>query len=405
MYKQISLNVFNLSCIIILTLLILLFSSCSDDTSISIATPTSVPTFGTDTVQKMEQVMDKYMENLHIPGVVVGVWVPGQGTWIKAKGKGNISTGQDLKYDDRFRIGSITKTFTVTVLLQLVDEGKINLDDTLDKYISSVPNGKNITIRELCNMSAGLYNYTDDPDFVEVYQTEPLHKWMPQELVNIAISHDPYFPPGEMYHYSNTNTILVGMIIEKITGNTLDAEVRNRIITPLGLRNTSFDTTPYMTGQYSHGYIDPNNDGNLMDVTEADPSCAWSAGAIVSTLDDMYIWAKAVAEGNLLSEKTQKERLTWGGQPMDPNWGKAMSYGKDGITDLPKADTQFKYCLGIFYFGNFLGHNGQIRGYNGSMYYLPSKKSVFIVFSNNGKGADAIFQEISKIVLPDDVSW
>jgi D-alanyl-D-alanine carboxypeptidase len=379
MYNQTLIG--RLTCITIIFFIFISNCSVSDGSS---SVPAQTPTFSPDIQKKMEQVIDENMASLKIPGVIVGVWVPGQGTWIKAKGKADISTGRDIKPSDKVRLASITKTFTITVLLQLVDEGKISLDDTMDKYISNVPNSDNITIRELCNMTSGLYNYNEDPGFDEIYINEPLHKWTPQELVNIALSHEPYFEPGKGYYYSNTNTLLIGMIIEQLTGNKLEMEIQNRIITPLGLKNTTFATTPDISGEYSHGYVDPNEDGHLLDFTERDPSCAWSAGAIVSNLDDLYIWAGAVAEGTLLTQKTQQERLTWSGQTSNP---------------------LFKYCLGIYYVGNFLGHNGEIRGYNNCMYYLPSRKATFIVFSNNGTGADKIFQELSKIVLPDDVSW
>ncbi|MEQ8224727.1 MAG: serine hydrolase domain-containing protein [Candidatus Eremiobacterota bacterium] len=377
MYKQTVPAI--LICIIFFTFI----SNCSAGEGSS-SVPVQTQEFSADIQQKMEHVIDENMASLNIPGVIAGVWIPGQGNWIKARGKADISTGRDIKYTDKVRLASITKTFTITVLLQLVDEGKISLDDTLNKYISFLPDSDEITIRELCNMTSGLYNYNEDPDFDKIYTEEPLHKWTPEEIVNIAISHEPYFAPGKGYYYSNTNTVLIGMIIEKLTCNKLETEVQNRIITPLGLKNTTFATTSDISGEYSHGYVDLNDDGHLSDVTLLDPSCAWSAGAIVSNLDDLYIWAGALAEGELLSEKTQQERLTWSGQTSSP---------------------LLKYCLGIYYVGNFLGHNGEIRGYNNCMYYLPSKKATFIVFSNNGTGADKIFQELSKIVLPDDVSW
>ncbi len=167
-------------------------SNCSaGDGSSSV--PPQAPAFSVDIQHKMEQVIDENMTSLNIPGVIAGVWIPGQGTWIKAKGKADISTGRDIKPSDKVRLASITKTFTITVLLQLVNGGKISLDDTLNKYISCVPNSDNITIRELCNMTSGLYNYNEDPGFDEIYTTEPLYKWTPEEIINIAISHDPFY--------------------------------------------------------------------------------------------------------------------------------------------------------------------------------------------------------------------
>ena len=137
-----------------------------------------------------------------------------------------------------FRIGSITKTFTGTVILQLVDEGKLRLDDPIAKYQPEVPNGANITIRQLLQMTSGLFNYTDDPAWNQALDANRQRVWSPQELVAIALAHPPYFAPGTDFHYSNTNTVLLGLIIEQITGNNVADEFARRIFTPLGMRET-----------------------------------------------------------------------------------------------------------------------------------------------------------------------
>lgn len=143
MYKQ------TVPAIIICIIFFTFISNCHAGEGSSSA-QAQTPAFSIDIQQKMEQVIDENMTSLNIPGVIAGVWIPGQGTWIKARGKADISTGRDIKYTDKVRLASITKTFTITVLLQLVDEGKISLDDTLNKYISFVPDSDKITIRELC---------------------------------------------------------------------------------------------------------------------------------------------------------------------------------------------------------------------------------------------------------------
>ena len=340
--------------------------------------------------KNLDEMTSKVMEKYKIPGMVVLVCVPGEGTWVKAKGESDIKTGQPMKPDDKFRIGSNTKTFTTTLILQLVDDGLLSLDDNLEKYISGVPNGDRITIRQLCNNTSGLFEYGEDNDLVNTLAAEPRKKWTPRELVDVAISHEPYFPPGEGYHYSNTNFILQGMIIEKITGNTLADEYQARIFDELSLDNTSFPDTPEMTGDYSHGYgYEQEGDEELGEFTEyLDPSIHWAAGAIISNLDDLKVWAKALAEGELISDAMQKERLTW--------------------IDLPGEEGLTRYGLGIFYLGGLIGHNGQTPGYECSVFYLPKKDATIIVLLNSVAEQSADLQltmAIAEEVFPDEVSW
>jgi D-alanyl-D-alanine carboxypeptidase len=338
----------------------------------------------------LDELTSKVMDMYNVPGMIVGVWVPGEGTWVKAKGEKDIKTGQTMELYDKFRIGSNTKTFTTTLVLQLVDEGLLSLDDKLDEYVDGVPGGDRITVRQLCNNTSGLFEYGDDEGLVNTLAAEPRKKWTPRELVDVAISHEPYFPPGEGWHYSNTNFILQGMIIEKVTGNKLAEEYQTRIFDELRLNNTSFPDTPEMTGNYSHGYgLEQEGDEELTDFTEyLDPSIHWAAGAIISNLDDLKVWAKALAGGELISNAMHKEQLTWVDIP-----------GTEGIT---------KYGLGIFNIGGLIGHNGQTPGYQSSVFYLPKKEATIIVLLNNVTEQSLDLQvtmAIAEEVFPDDVSW
>lgn len=318
-----------------------------------------------------------------IPGIIVGIWEPGRKPWVQATGKAEVETDTDIRSADKVRIASITKTFVATVILQLVDEGRLSLDDKLDQFVPVVPNSDDITIRELCNMSSGVYNITDDPGFMHDYFNEPLKKWTPQEIIDIVIAHEPAFPPGAEGKYCDTNYILLGMIIEQVTGKTVEEEIQTRIIEPLGLTNTSFPTKPAMTGEYSHGYMDDHEPGELKDATLIDPSCCWAAGAMISNLYDLRIWAKALAEGDLLSETTQQERLNW------------ISIGGHA-----------QYGLGILNLNGLIGHNGTILGYNSVMFYIPSKGATVIVLANKcnedgNQPAAEICVTIARTLYPD----
>src|SRR5919201_1753444 len=272
------------------------------------------PAFSPAIQRQFQQALDQTVANPTVPGAIVGIWVPGRGTWIGTAGLADRATKRPMQVQDYTRIGSMTKTFIGTLVLQLVGEGKLGLDDPIQRWAPRVPNAQHITVRELLNMSSGLYNYGEDKQgwvrqaFAPTGQALA-RQWTPQQLVQVAIAHKPYFPPGKGFHYSNTNTILLGMIIEQITGQPVEKMLRTRILQPLGLTHTVFPTTAAMPSPHLHGYSAEG--GPLTEVnTTANMSWGWTAGNMISTLGDVHTWAQAVATGRLLSPALQKQRLT-----------------------------------------------------------------------------------------------
>ena len=168
---------------------------------------------GLTTKKQIELTLDKTMNAYNIPGAVVGIMVPGKEDLVIRKGLADIETGGSVQTVDKFRIGSISKTFTATVILQLADEGLLSLDDTLDKYVTGIPDAGKITVRQLCNNTSGLANYGQSREVISTIEKEPHRVWTPGELVDIAISMGPHLPPGEGWHYSNTNFILFSIDI------------------------------------------------------------------------------------------------------------------------------------------------------------------------------------------------
>ena len=140
--------------------------------------------------------------------------------------------------NDHGRVGSVTKTMTATIILQLVQEGRLALDDPVSKYVASVPDGDNITIAQLLDMRSGLYSYTDDPEWAAGQRCRTQRVWTPQELLDIAFAHPADFAPGSNWHYTNTNYILLGMIMEQLTGQTASELFEQRLFTPLGMDDT-----------------------------------------------------------------------------------------------------------------------------------------------------------------------
>jgi D-alanyl-D-alanine carboxypeptidase len=340
---------------------------------ISCSTGTSVrPTFSRDVQDKLNRAVDATMAEFGVPGAIIGVWVPGQGEWIACKGTADRGTGAVPTVDDHVRIASLTKTFTATVILQLADEKRLKLTDTLDMYDLgvTVPNRDKITIRNLLNMTSGLFNYTNDADFWPKFLADPTAAWTPKQLAEISITHGAVAPPGieppgKGYDYNNTNYVLLGMIIEKITGNTAGAEIKSRIIDKLGLRNTSFPTTAEMPLPFMHGYMpDAVNGGDtggpaVKDISVESPTPFFTAGGMVSDLTDLKAWLQALASGTLLSPEMHNEQLTFA----SPNTS--------------------RYGLGVMNGGRLIGHSGEITGYNSSAYtQTGGNGATIIVFIN-----------------------
>ena len=211
---------------------------------------------------------------------------------------------------NRFRVGSITKSFIATVVLQLVGEGKLSLDDTVDRWLPGViPNGKTITLRQLLGHRSGLYDYLSDPRVLKPYLAGNFgYTWTPPQLIAVSAAHKPLFAPGTEYPYSNTNYILLGLIVEKATGNPVAAELKRRIFAPLRLRVTSLDTSPRMRPPFAHGYLVHGKEPQ--DVTAVSPSYAWTAGALVSSADDLARFYRALLGGRLLEPALLKAMET-----------------------------------------------------------------------------------------------
>ncbi|GAA0656246.1 serine hydrolase domain-containing protein [Streptomyces malaysiensis subsp. malaysiensis] len=262
------------------------------------------------------------------PGVI-GLIRNGDSTEYVHAGVGNISTKTDADPKAKFRIASNTKTFTATVLLQLEGEGKLSLDDSVAKWLPDAVNangydGSKITIRELLNHTSSLPDYAADAQLSGAYynNTDPDKAWAPQQLVNIALrQHAPQSAPGEKFGYANTNYVLAGMVIKAVTGNEPGDEIQKRIIEPLNLNDTKFATDSSISGNYLHGYSYSFLFG-MRDVTTSNVQIFSTAGAIVSTLDDMATFQRALMTGKLLAPEQLKELKT------------TVPESSDGSTDI-----------------------------------------------------------------------
>ncbi|WP_345592160.1 serine hydrolase domain-containing protein [Streptomyces marokkonensis] len=258
-----------------------------------------------------------------VPGVTAAAR-DGHRPWSEAVGAGDLRTGEPRSERDRYRVGSITKTFVATVLLQLEAEGRLSLDDTVDTWLPGVVEGNGndggrITLRQLLNHTSGLYDYTADEEFGRAHFTEDgffEHRYdtvTPRELVEIATAHEPDFAPGTDWNYSNTNYILAGMVIEEVTGRPYGDEVRSRVIEPLKLRATSVPGTRVsMPRPSSRAYskLAGTEAGPTYDVTRLNPSIAGSAGEMISSSADLNRFYTALLRGRLLPAEQMAEMTT-----------------------------------------------------------------------------------------------
>src|SRR5688572_6818758 len=193
--------------------------------------------------QDLKQVIESWRIKSRVPGVVVGISLPDQVDIIIPSGESNISDGAAIKENDQFRVASITKTFIAAEVLQLAAEGKIKLDDPLNVYLPGTPHGDVVTIRHLLSHRSGYFDPVhDDPGFIPYIAAHLEKQWTWDEMLAITFQHDLFFQPGNSYRYSNANYMLLGLVIEKVTGESLGEALTSDLIVPLQLEHTVYTT-------------------------------------------------------------------------------------------------------------------------------------------------------------------
>ncbi|QWF76641.1 serine hydrolase domain-containing protein [Amycolatopsis sp. CA-230715] len=315
------------------------------------------------------------------PGVI-GLVRNGDDTQYAKAGLGD--TGKAVPADPKaqVRIGSNTKAFTAVVLLQLEGEGKLSLDDPVAKWLPGAIHGNGydgtkITVRELLHQTSGLFDYLSDPGIQNSWLTDANKAWAPQALVDAGLAHPPTGKPGEKWAYSNTNFVLAGMVIQAVTGNAPGAEITTRVIERLGLHGTTFPADPQLHGTFLRGYFIPVL-GPLKDVTASNVQIVGAAGAIVSTMDDLATFERALVTGQLLQPRQQQELKT-----TVPTGKPDVGYGLGiGTMKLPCGKQAWT-------------HSGGVLGYNTTWLTSDDGKQQTVIAGNEynlkpGKGSEDI---------------
>lgn len=295
-----------------------------------------------------------------VPGAVLVVDDPQADPITVVSGVADIESGRPLGAEDRFRIGSLTKPYVAAVVLQLAEEDVLSLDDSVERWLPGLlANGDEISVRQLLGHRSGLFEYEEDPRVLKPYlQGDYGYEWEPEELIGVASDHEPTAAPGTKVVYSNTNYTVLGLLVEKATGNSLGSELRERIFAPLDLDATSFAEEPQLEAPYSRGYLGGGKE--LLDVTAISPSHYWAAGNIVSSAGDVARFYEALLDGELLEEDSMAAMTEF--VPEAPGLERGLG--------LARGDTE---C------GSWEGHDGSVPGYDAVARHLDSGRQVVLL--------------------------
>lgn len=323
-------------------------------------------TLPADVTSALEAQLTKTMQRNDVPGAVVEVCVPGYEDWAVAQGEADVDNGTPMTTDMYWPLRSVTKSYTVTLLLQLVDEGKVSLDDTIDKWVDAVPNGDEITLRQLADMSSGVPEYTTQA-WIDDYVADPQRAFTTPELIDYANAEPAQFPPGTKKVYTNTNTLLLGEVVAQEYGQPFEQVMSEQILQPLGLDDTRYETAPDdWPGAHPTGY-QPDGQGELQP-QDNNFTTLGPAGAMTSTLSDMCKWGTALGEGALLDPGTHAARLE--GAPLERG---------------PEYDI---YAQGIGPLEGWAGHTGEGFGHTVLVMHNADSGATVVVgmnISNAGK--------------------
>lgn len=365
------------------------FASCSGGNASS--TSAKVPSVEDLSVQRaivaaIERDRKLYGGRTPVPGVLVGVWDGKGASFVHGFGYADLKTRRLLSEADHFRIGSNTKTFVVAVILQLVDERKLSLDDTVEKFNIGVkvPNAGKITVRELCNMRSGLFEAFNVPQF-KAMTTLP-KKWDPRTIIAWAAQQKPYFAPGQGYHYSNTNYLILGLIIEKVTHDTVGDQIEKRLIVPYKLTHTIYPTDEAMPNPWARGYgLDAKR--SWEDVSNTIPvEMMGSAGAMISDMSDMKRWITLYVSGKTSSTAMHRALMDC----------------------VPTGTPNEAFGLALGCSKGWYGYTGGLPGYNTANFYFPQTGAFVVAWvdvQNNDPRpgvANAMFRDIAAIITPEN---
>lgn len=324
--------------------------------------------FDDATQRALQEMLDAARRRIPTPGISVVIRTADGRVWRGTSGARQLSPRRPVTDDTVFSIASITKTFVTAVVLQLVDEGKLSLDDRLSEFMPDFPRARRVTIRMLLQHRSGIHNYFESARYGRAAFRDPNREWTAAEILRFV--GQPYCQPGACFHYSNSNFVLLGEVVKQVTGRPVSREIRERLLDPLELTRTSYQPDERTPSNGAHGHL-WGGGATFYDQTEGDrwlpnmsaASIAGASGAMVSSADDLARWAMALYGSDIVLPEELREAMM----------------------DVRPKD---KYGLGtrmrIFDGRRGFGHGGSLRGYEDQVWYFPREGVSIALLSNRG---------------------
>lgn len=360
----------------------------------------------------MLKIVRDTMESAHLKSVIVRATVDGKE--IVTQAIGETMTGVPATVDMNFRNGAVAISYVSTALLQLVDEGKVSLDDTVSKWLPDIPHTDRVTLGQLAHMTSGYVDYViENTEFDSALYADPFRSWTPEELLSYAVNRPLIYEPGTNWNYAHTNYVILGLALEKITGQPMETLIKEKVLDPLGLKNTVASQTAAIPAPALHAFSSerraalqiPSGTRFYEETTGWNPSWSITRGAIqTSTIFDLHDTAVGIGSGKLLSPESYQKMIS-------PELrGKTTKL--PGCLTCTVQDESYTYGLGVIILGNWLAQNPLMSGYGAFEGYLPSKKIAVAVavtydeaayeqasFANQ---ADVLGRKIGALLAPDD---
>lgn len=335
----------------------------------------------------IQQAVEEIQREEHLKAILLGIRVGGEDVVTMAVG--DSMSGVPATTAMHFRIGAVAIAYMGSILLQLVDQGQVSLDDSVGKWLPELPNARRVTLRMLINSMSGYPDYVPYEPFIKAFHADVFRAWSPQELIETALKQPLKFEPGAGWSYAHTNFVILGLALERATGQPFERLMRDRIIQPLGLRDTANPRTPAIPEPVLHAYSTER--GRNEESTFWNPSWTLAQGAIMtSTLRDMLTSARAIGTGALLSPAAFAQMLA-------PDTAK-----------FPPWNAHSYYGLGVVAHHGWIAQNPLFHGYGGVMAYLPERQLAIVVLSTKTEQGDPdvnsstrLFKRLTQILTPE----
>jgi CubicO group peptidase (beta-lactamase class C family) len=359
------------------------------------------------------KIVRDYMDEAHLKAVIVRVTVDGKEMVTAAEGES--MTGVPATTDMHFRNGAVAISYVSTLLLELVDEKKISLDDKVSKYLPDLPHADEVTIHQLAQMTSGIQDFVlGNEEFAKIAYADPFKAWTTEDQLNLAMNKPLWYPPGTNWNYAHTNYVILGLVLEKATGKSMADLLQEKVLDPLGLKNTKPNLTAAIPEPALHAFTSERRgffniaDGEPFyeESTYWNPSWTINHGAIqTSNIYDLERSAVAIGTGELISDESYKL--------MTATDLRGKTGAVEGCGNCRELDDFATYGLGLWITGDWYFQNPLFYGYAAVNAYLPLEKIAIAVavtyqpeaFGNDGayaNGGDALFRKIGAYLAPDN---